>query len=288
MPRGPRLDAPGCVHHVLVRGIERRSIFRDDHDRRDLLDRLATILPECGAHCYAWALMPNHVHLVLRTGPVPLARIMARLNTGYATAFNRRHDRVGHLFQNRYKSLLVEDEAHLLTLVCYVHLNPLRGGQLTSLADLGRYRWTGHASLLGHLPVPFQETRAVLDLLGRSPTEARRRLLERMTAVAAAPLAASLPSGVRERESEEAEPLPAGPRRFSGAADLEGLIAAVCSARGIPRALLTSRLRSRPLAAARAEIAYRACTELGLPGARVAKALGLTKGGITHARSRAP
>ncbi len=82
MPRLGRLDAPGVLHHIMIRGIERRNIFQDDTDREDFLARLATLLPETQTACYAWVLMPNHAHLLLRTGPVPLATLMRRLLTG--------------------------------------------------------------------------------------------------------------------------------------------------------------------------------------------------------------
>src|SRR3972149_10145624 len=105
MPRGPRLDAPGPLHHIRVRGIERRPIFRDDADRADFVRRLAALAATGALQIYAWTLLPNHAHLLVRTGTRPLARSMRRLLTGYAGAFNRRHKRVGHLFQNRSKSI---------------------------------------------------------------------------------------------------------------------------------------------------------------------------------------
>jgi len=106
MPRQARLDAPGLLQHVMARGIERREIFKDDKDRESFLDRLATILEETQAQCYAWALIPNHFHLLLRTSLTPLSKVMRRLMTGYAVTFNKRHKRSGHLFQNRYKSIV--------------------------------------------------------------------------------------------------------------------------------------------------------------------------------------
>jgi REP element-mobilizing transposase RayT len=102
MPRQPRLDAPGVLHHVMVRGIERRAIFRDDTDRADFVDRLAALVPATGLTVYAWALLPNHAHLQVRTGGRPLPRVMRSLLTGYAGAFNRRHKRSGHLFQKQH------------------------------------------------------------------------------------------------------------------------------------------------------------------------------------------
>src|SRR5574341_2363769 len=145
MPRGPRLDAPDTLHHVMVRGIEGRSIFRDDRDRADFVRRLARLAQDRDLTVYAWALLPNHAHLLLRTGRIPLARVMRSLLTGYAGTFNRRHKRKGHLFQNRYKSIVVEEDAYLLELTRYIHLNPLRAGIVPSVKVLDRYPWTGHS-----------------------------------------------------------------------------------------------------------------------------------------------
>ena len=123
MPRGPRLDAPEALHHVIVRGLERRAIFRDARDRQAFLDRLGAVAQSAGLAVLAWALVSNHAHLLVRTprrttpaGRGMLATAMRRLLTGYAGTFNRRHRRSGHVFQNRYKSILVEEEPYLLEL----------------------------------------------------------------------------------------------------------------------------------------------------------------------------
>jgi putative transposase len=123
MPRGPRLDAPGVLQHVMVRGLERRAIFRDDRDRADFLERLASVNERTGLEILAWALLPNHFHLLVRsprprtagTPQATLATAMRQLLTGYAGAFNRRHRRNGTLVQGRYKSILVEEEPYLLS-----------------------------------------------------------------------------------------------------------------------------------------------------------------------------
>jgi len=128
MPRKARIDAPGALHHIIVRGIDRRSIFIDDADRDDFLDRLGGRLSDSKTPCFAWALMTNHLHLLLRTGAAPIATVMRRLLTGYAVSFNLRHHRHGHLFQNRYKSILCQEDPYLLELVRYIHLNPLQAG----------------------------------------------------------------------------------------------------------------------------------------------------------------
>ena len=107
MPRRPRLDFSGALHHVIVRGIERRRIVRGDADRRLFLNRLAEWVIDSHARLYAWALMPNHAHLLLRTGQLPLSRLMQAWLSAYSTVFNRWHRRSGHLFQNRFKSTLV-------------------------------------------------------------------------------------------------------------------------------------------------------------------------------------
>ena len=166
MPRGPRLDAPGVLHHVMARGLDRQAIFRDDRDRDDFVRRLADIGQAGALVIYAWALLPNHFHLLLRTGNRPLPRAMRSLLTGYAGAFNRRHRRSGHLFQNRYKSVVIEEEPYFLELVRYIHLNPLRAGVITDLKRLDRYPHTGHAALLGTHPQPWQDTGSVLSRFG--------------------------------------------------------------------------------------------------------------------------
>ena len=150
MPRQSRLDAPGLLQHVMARGIERRDIFKDDKDRESFLDRLAIVLEETQTQCYAWALIPNHFHLFLRTGPTSLSKVMRRLMTGYAVTFNKRHKRSGHLFQNRYKSIICEEDPYLLELIRYIHLNPLRAKLVQDLKELDKYPWTGHSAILGH------------------------------------------------------------------------------------------------------------------------------------------
>ncbi len=166
----------------MVRGIERTTVFRDDTDRAEFLTRLADVVERGAVTVYAWALLPNHAHLLLRTGARPLARSMRSLLTGYAGAFNRRHKRVGHLFQNRYKSVVVEEEPYLLELVRYLHLNPLRARVVADLRALRRYPWTGHSALVGVVSRPWQETATILAQFG--PTVARARRAYRAFVVA--------------------------------------------------------------------------------------------------------
>ena len=136
MPRKARIDAPGALHHIIARGIENRKIFQDSYDRNNFLDRLGGIISETETRCYAWALMPNHFHLLFKTGLVPLATVMRRLLTGHAVTYNRRHRRHGHLFQNRYKSILCQEYTYLLELVRYIHLNPIRAKLVKDIQEL--------------------------------------------------------------------------------------------------------------------------------------------------------
>jgi len=173
MPRQARIDAPGALQHIIIRGIEKKAIFRDDLDRNNFLQRLGTIPLETSTPCFAWALLPNHAHLLLRSGLTPIATLMRRLLTAYAQYFNRRHHRHGQLFQNRYKSILCEEEPYLLELVRYIHLNPLRAGLVKDLDGLGSYRYSGHAVLIGKEEHQWQVKDYLLALFGKTQEQAR-------------------------------------------------------------------------------------------------------------------
>jgi len=149
------------------RGIERTRIFRTNQDREDFLKRLADLSMAGELIVYAWSLMPNHFHLLLRTGRQPISRSMRRLLTGYVVNFNLRHKRYGHLFQNRYKSIICEDDPYLLELTRYIHLNPLRAGIVGSLEELRNYRWTGHAAIMGRVKRDWQDIRAIKAYFGK-------------------------------------------------------------------------------------------------------------------------
>jgi REP element-mobilizing transposase RayT len=166
MPRKARIDAPGALHHVICRGIERRKIFDNDDDRDNFVERLETILQETSTPCYAWALIPNHFHLLLRSGKQAISTVMRRLLTGYAVSYNRRHRRSGHLFQNRFKSILCQEDLYLKELVAYIHLNPLRAGIVADLKELAKYPYGGHSVLVGEQKIDFQDTDYVLRLFG--------------------------------------------------------------------------------------------------------------------------
>jgi len=174
MPRKSRVDAPGALHHIIARGIEKRRIFEDNTDRDNFLTRLRNILKETETSCYAWSLIPNHFHLLLRTGPTSISTVMKRLLTGYALWYNKRHERSGHLFQNRYKSILCQEDAYLLELVRYIHLNPLRAGIVKNMEELETYPYCGHSVLMAKRKSDWQNTDRVLGLFAQKAGFARR------------------------------------------------------------------------------------------------------------------
>jgi len=178
MPRKARIDAPGALHHIIVRGIERRKIFYDDSDRQNFLKRLGVVLTESNTPCFAWALIPNHLHLLLKTGLTPIATVMRRLLTGYAVSFNRRHRRHGQLFQNRYKSILCQQDVYLMELVRYIHLNPLRARLVEDLKALDKFQFSGHSVLMGKKKFESQDTDYVLKFYGSKKSKARRNYRE--------------------------------------------------------------------------------------------------------------
>ena len=175
MPRQARIDAPGALQHIIARGIEGRKIFQHKTDYADFLERLGKILNETRTRCLAFALIPNHFHLLLKTGKAPISNVMLRLLTGYAVSFNRRHRRRGYLFQNRYKSILCQEDAYLLELVRYIHLNPLRASLVKDMKALDKYPYSGHSVVMGKYSNDWQDTGSVLRLFAGKTLLARRR-----------------------------------------------------------------------------------------------------------------
>ena len=316
MPRQPRLDAPGVLHHVMVRGIERRPIVRDDADRADFVRRVAALVEVGALMVYAWALLPNHAHLLVRTRARPLARGMRSFLTGYAGAFNRRHQRAGHLFQNRYKSVVVEEEPYLLELVRYLHLNPLRAGLVPDLRSLARYPWTGHSALLGTIPRPWQETQTILQQFG--PTRRRANAAYRTFVAEGIPQGrrpdlqggglvrslggwAAVAALRRGREAYAADERVLGTSGFvehlrarvAAQADvaprrlpLVEVLRAVAGAVGLPPAALAGTGRAPRVARAREGAAYLWCRLAGQSGRVLAATLGLSHQAVYAAAMR--
>ena len=318
MPRQPRLDAPGLLQHVMARGIERRNIFVDDKDRQSFLERLANILEETQTQCYAWALIPNHFHLLLRTGSTPLSKVMRRLMTGYAVTFNKRHKRSGHLFQNRYKSIVCQEDAYLLELVRYIHLNPLSAGLVKDMRELNRNPWSGHSALIGNLKREWQDTDYVRSFFGKGH-EAKRRYQEFVSRGIGKGRRPELVGGglVRsaggwfevlalrrsgDRQASDQRILGDGEfvRELLGEMDemgsrnlrlplermsLDSLAERVCEVHGVRSGELLSGSRRREIIEARRIMSRLSVKELGYSGAEVARYLGVTNSCVTRAAS---
>ncbi|MGH7820920.1 MAG: transposase [Candidatus Binatia bacterium] len=318
MPRQPRLDAPGTLHHVIGRGIERRPIFLDDADREDFLRRVESLVCQGAFLVYAWALMDNHFHLLVKTLGQRLHRSMRSLLTGYAGRFNRRHGRVGHLFQNRYRSIVCEEETYFLALVRYIHLNPLKDGVVSTLADLDRYPYSGHATLVGMSARHWQACDEVLARFEdhRDPRAAYRAFIAsgvepEMCPEAGAVGLVPVPSGFlrvtklkRGREAFRAKDRILGTESFlqdvvrraesrivtpaeaAGAPAFETLLSAICSAAGVPVANVVSQCRLRSACRARDGLACLWIECLGRSARELAAALGVRRSPLYRAARR--
>ena len=146
MPRSPRLEYPGALYHVTSRGVQRNTIFLDDRDRHTFLSLLARALDAGNAHAFAYCLMGNHFHVVLQTELPNLSALMHRVNSAYSQAFNRRHDRSGHVLEGRFKALHVDSERYLLEVCRYVDLNPVRA-DLTGSPEY--WEWSSYRAHVG-------------------------------------------------------------------------------------------------------------------------------------------
>ena len=170
------MELPGALYHVTARGNERKPIYRDERDRRRFLERLCAVAGGYRLVVHAYVLMRNHYHLLVETPAANLSRAMRQLNGVYTQDFNRRYRRAGHLFQGRYKAILVDKDAYLLELSRYIHLNPVRVGEVTRPWD---FRWSSAAAFVGKgRPLECLAVEEVLGHFGRRLPTARRRYAE--------------------------------------------------------------------------------------------------------------
>jgi len=159
---------------VIIRRIEKRPIVDDGKDRKEFVLRMSNIGTEEKTPVYAWTLLTNHAHILLRSGPRGLSKFMRRLLTSYAICYNHRHKRHGHLFQNRYKSIICEEDAYFQELLRYIHLNPIRAHIVPTIAKLDAYPWCGHAVILGRRKHEWQDRGYVSRWFGTHDKEATK------------------------------------------------------------------------------------------------------------------
>ncbi len=319
MPRAARIDAPGLLHHVMGRGIEKRKIFRNDRDRNFFLKRLGEQIITTKSICYAWCLMPTHFHLLLKMTLVPLATFMRRFMTSYAVNYNLWYKRSGHLFQNRYKSIVCEEDPYLLELVRYIHLNPIRSGLLSTLAELTNYPWCGHLVLLGRIKNSWQEVNEILNLFDGDIGQARKEYIKFIKDGLSNPLPIDLSGGGLARSIKRVESIlgksfcsrQSYDARILGSSDFvdsmlklvkeeeevkdkirrknitfEDLQKAVTEEYGIEIGEIVAKGRRRVISEARAVLSYLAVKYLGVSTMELSKILSLTQPAISVAYKR--
>jgi putative transposase len=317
MPRQARLDVPGALHHIMVRGIDRSNIFRDSEDKNRFLERLGQNVQDAKCAVHAWVLMDNHVHILFRSGKDGISAVMRKLLTWYAQYFNRKYRRKGHLFENRYKSILCDEDNYLLALVRYIHLNPIRAMIVQTMAELDKYPWSGHRAMIEKVKYPWMDTATVLTQFGgtkrKAINEYRQFVREGMDQghnpqFSGGGLVRSLGgwsnvlSMRRKDRKEEID------ERVLGSGDfvhqllkeaeakslrqiklkrtgltLHTIIEQECKKEQVSRKELESGSRRSKVSHTRAEIARRGVEEIGLSAAEIARNLGVATSSITRA-----
>jgi len=304
----------------MVRGINKTDIFMDDQDRVSFLQRLGENIAETKSSVYAWVLMSNHVHILYKSGKEGISRVMRKLLTWYAIYFNRRHKRSGHLFENRYKSILCEEDRYLLELIRYIHLNPIRSGIVKDIEALNDYPWSGHSAVMGKSKCQWMDTEYVLAQFGtkkKAATKAYRRFREKGlnikygSELTGGGLIRSLGGwsqvlSMRRRSQEEEfderilgdgsfvhdilkeaeeKEIRQLKLRHSGRTITE-IIEEECRKRQVSPKELYGGSRRNKVSQTRALIAYRSIEELGLSTAEIARHLGVATSTVTRAIAR--
>lgn len=317
MPRQARLDVPGALHHIMVRGIDKSDIFRDDEDKARFLERLGQNVDQGKCSIYAWVLMSNHVHILFQSGKDGISTTMRKLLTWYAQYFNRKHRRTGHLFENRYKSILCDEDNYLIALIRYIHLNPIRANIVTTLDELDRYPWSGHRTLIGKAKHTWMDTDHALSTFGptrrKAVNEYRRFMQEglgqgRLPELTGGGLLRSKGGWSQVRAARRSGRTEEYDERILGSGDfvndilkeaeektkrqlklrrsgktIAGIIEHECRKERISLNELRGGGRRRKISALRATIAKRALDELGLSLAEIARHVGVTTSSIRKA-----
>jgi putative transposase len=316
MPRQARLDIPGALHHIMVRGINKAKIFDDDQDKARFLERLGQNVSAGNCSVYAWVLMSNHVHILFKSGSHGISAVMRKQLAWYAQYYNRRHKRTGHLFENRYKSILCDEDNYLLALVRYIHLNPLRANMVKTIQELDRSPFCGHRTIIGKSDHPWMDVKYVLHQFGNTR---RKGLLEyrqfmregiglgRQPELTGGGLLRSVGGWsqviARRRSGNEEE----GDERILGSGDfvhailketeerelrqlkvkrsgktIRHIIDEECEKSGVSPQEVMNGVRRRVVSNLRAAIAMRGRTELGLSSAEMARHLGVAAASISR------
>jgi putative transposase len=299
MPRRARVFVEGALYHVYCRTARGERVFAEEDEARAFLAILRDVKQRDELAVLAWSLMPNHYHLLLRTGRVPLWRSMRLIQGRSAQAFNRRHRQIGSLWQERYKAKLVADPAYFSTVVAYIHLNPVRAGLARHPS---RYEWCGHREILGAPGHGVLDADATLSLLGESRATARQTYRATLAALLRDEDLLGEPGHVpwwrRTASSEDDAPL-AVPRQ-SGL-DASGIspglarpcvepsdfVEQACAALGVDLERLASPRRDRATVGARLAILLLAVERYGIRTRDLGRILGRSGDQVSHWTGRA-
>ena len=172
MPRVARRKSESSVYHIMIRGINKQSIFENDEDCKKFIDILRTYQYQLRFEIYAYSLMGNHIHLLIKKGEEELSNTLKRIGTKYVNWYNWQYDRKGHLFQDRFKSEAVENEAYLLTVLRYIHQNPVKAG-LTK--DIEQYEWSSYREYVGKAEIV--NTGFILGMLDKDRDKAIKKFI---------------------------------------------------------------------------------------------------------------
>ena len=250
MPRPPRLHVPGGLYHVVLRGNHQQAIFDRDADYRIFEDIVARALRRDGARLHAYCWMTNHVHLAAQVGDVRLGRLIQTIASSYARRKQQQIPTTGHLFERRYRAILVDNDAYWLTLVRYIHRNPVEAGIVADPAD---YRWSSHWGYLGRACPAWLTTAPTLAMFGCGAADsvaAYSRFVVADTAIEATPFSATVDTPQPKIGFELAN--------RGNVQSLEQVVTEVSIELDVDRELLVSGRRDSALVHARVEIARRA------------------------------
>lgn len=287
MVRPRRLHLPGGFYHTTIRGNHREAIFATVNDRLLLNAIVEQALGKYGARVHAYCWMTNHLHMLVQVGDRPLSRVMQKIASGYARAFQIKRETTGHLFENRFHSVLVDADAYLLELIRYIHLNPVRAG---IAADVAEYRWSSHHNYLGRADDRWLTTDFGLRMFSADRAKAIAAYARFLDCNAS-----DIPSPFENMRLEQPEIL--GSEEFCSRmrehfslppaeVSLDSLIDEGCARFGLARHQLLSRLRSDRIAAARAWVARRALDSRAATLAGIARTLGCDLHTIQRALDR--
>jgi len=290
MARRRRLHVPGGFYHVTIRGNHRNRIFFRDSDR-DLLDRLvADSIERLDARLHAYCWMTNHLHMVIQVSDVPLGRVVLRIASAYARSVQLRLETTGHLFERRYHAVLIDADSYLVTLLRYIHLNPVRAGLVI---DPAAYPWSSHLTYLGIRTQHWVTTEFAMRVISPCPERAVTRYTEIIGDLE------PLRWGIGSLSPNRAQPQILGDDAFvarvsavsdgfSSSKTLKDLLGDCCERFQLPAELLSSPVYNRQLSIARAWLAHAAANAGVASISDVARLLGRTEGAIRQTMRRHP